>query len=791
MNGQSQTINLEQLSGVVGNLLKIFGYVAGTSGLGAMIIYALGFVVVNTSLLRHGAYDVALLRAETLSAGISFAAFTLFVILAGAVLVHRSANFCAAFLLEKTSKRAGPMTEDEQQITQAVQKPYLFGSFVLTILLGIIILLVAYGILTRFSAGVRWWGRFGWTVVWGFLVALVGGIYMEYLDRGKFWEKLSSAALPEVGKPGLWGIGLLLVALITFGRYAYPNLPRSLGGGNPIYVEFLVDEQARAMLETLGLKVDDNGLTERVEYLATSSERIFIVTQQDDTLSFNPGLVEATKFYDLEYDDSADEHLDTGNWYRAEQQWENAIKEYSAALLLRADLVDALLGRGTAYTEKYLESSGRDTPDTNAYGLAYSDLTEAIRLIDEKKDKTGEALATFQWARLRLIKEVIEKTLQQDEKANALEDLKRAIALDPHFRTEAMLEEVFRKTIEEDSDFRRAISESDMALAEEYARLARETREKGEMAQAADLYEMAASLAKKLGRKGRALAAQSRANKADILEARLDLEGAIGEYTTAVGLDPDQDFYIYRLALLYYENDQFTEANTTCLQGFPLAVEAADNTAGAEIQEDQATIGCRIVLANIYRDRAMWDDATTEYTTAARQAVRLGAPVLAASTYYSWAQLEARRGATEQAIQGLEKAIWLDRSVTLKAENEADFDVLRELAGYQVALSPPTILKFTVNHPSEGKPASISFFLQEPADDFADRVTVLTPILVLADLVPQSGFFQADTFDVSPDGLVYTFPLIDSSIISDLVGALNKLGLAGAEVGPESTGTTE
>jgi hypothetical protein len=50
------------------------------------------------------------------------------------------------------------------------------------------------------------------------------------------------------------------------------------------------------MLEVLGLGVGEGGLTERVAFLNECPDRLFVVTQRRDTLSFDPALVKASRF---------------------------------------------------------------------------------------------------------------------------------------------------------------------------------------------------------------------------------------------------------------------------------------------------------------------------------------------------------------------------------------------------------------------------------------------------------------------------------------------------------------
>ncbi|HDQ70629.1 MAG TPA: hypothetical protein ENN19_00860, partial [Chloroflexi bacterium] len=390
-----QSKDLKQLIGHLGDLLKLLGSAVGASSLGVTLVYTMGFVVVNTSLLRHGAYDISLLRAEFLAAGISYAILTLGMILLGAVAVD--------WLVEHAESLMSRSKQDEEP-APPIKPAHHLTSLLIIFVIGAVLLFVVHQVARLFPAGFQWWQRFGRAVTWGYLVALVGGIYVEYLERQGFWREIGKPAptFPTLINPILLGVGLLMIALVSYGGYAYPYLPKSWGGGSPIYVEFVVEEDARDMLETLGLRVGNDGLTERVEFLTESQERIFVVTQQGDTLSFSPDLIKASKFYDINYYVSAEAHLNRGHWYREQREWSAAIREYNAALLIQANLVEARIGRGMAYAERYIESARTDTPNRQIYLSANSDLTEAIMQTQagEPKNDGQAAWAYYQRARL-------------------------------------------------------------------------------------------------------------------------------------------------------------------------------------------------------------------------------------------------------------------------------------------------------------------------------------------------------------------------------------------------------
>lgn len=739
-NERGQNKDPKQLIKHLSDLLKLLGGAVGASSLGVTIIYAMGFVVANTSLLRHGAYELSLLRTEFLAAGISYSVLTIGMVLLGTMVVG---------WLVKT-----------------------FKVRIIWALAGTVLLLVMSYVVRLFPAGLQWWSGFGRAVIWGYMVALVGGIYVEYLKD--FWRKLAASApeLPEIVKPVLGGVGLLLVALVSYGGYAYPHLPKSWGGGSPIYVEFVIEEEAVGMLETLGLRIGEGGLTERVTFLTESSERIFVVTQRGDTLSFDPSLVKASRFYNVDYYVSAEAHLGRGDWYREQRQWSRAISEYDAALLIQHDLLDAQVGRGMAYSEEYLESTGDDSSDS-LYRSAFDGFTDAIRQAEKKMGAVGQdeetkgkieaalALAHYQRGRLCFHRQ------EYDEAAN---DVKDATECALGFRDMAMLEKAFEERTLDDPDFRYEMyGMSDGELAEAYGALGN-TLKADEPEKAEYAYQMAAQIAR--GAKDlpesrrRERSAHFHNLRAQVLESlpRPRIEKAYEAWKGAKEADPSNWMYHYQFARLSYKRGLSEEAKDECAEVIKRE------------EQDLATIGCRILRGNVNRDEGNEKadpQPSEDYTWAGEKAVDYGHPSYAAAAYYHHARLEAGEGNADEAIQLLEKAVWLDRPLSEEAEVEVDFDVLRESASvdyYQRAIDPPIV----VGIESDDGERTISFLLQEPVDDFFERLTVLMQIFPQADL---DILDSTDQDEPSEGQLLYTFQLGERTTYSanELAGRLRAL----------------
>jgi tetratricopeptide (TPR) repeat protein len=585
------------------------------------------------------------------------------------------------------------------------------------------------------------------------MVALVGGIYVEYLSGREFWRKLAVSApqLPEIANSVLGGFGLLLVALVSYGGYAYPHLPKSWGGGSPIYVEFVVEEEAIDMLETLGLRVGDGGLTERVTFLTESSERIFVVTQRHDTLSFDPSLVKASRFYNVDYYVSAEAHLSRGDGYREQRRWSKAIDEYNAALLIQADLVDARVGRGMAFTEAYLESVKGDSSDL-LRDSARADLSDAITQAKEKLEAVGQgdetrtkleaakALAHYERGRL---------CFHLQEYTEAAEDLGKAIKLDLGFGRMAMHETAFEQKILYDPSFRKVYGMKDGELAEAYAALGNSLKT-DQPENAAYAYDMAAKIAQSAQdlapyrRKKRS--AHFSSLRAQVLESLSRNEDACEAWKQAKEADPGNWMYRYQFALLSYRRGRLQDVRDECA----IVIKREE--------QDLATIGCRILRGNVNRDEQDQEAAPQpreDYTWAAEKAIDYAHTSYAATAYYQYARLETREGNIDEAIRLLERAVWLDRALSEQAERESDFDVLRESASvdhYQRAIHPPIVTGIE----SDDVEGTISLLLQEPVVDFPERLQVLVQVFPQADLVTLDGIGLDEP---SEDQLLYTFHL--------------------------------
>jgi tetratricopeptide (TPR) repeat protein len=529
-----------------------------------------------------------------------------------------------------------------------------------------------------------------------------------------------------------------------------------MGGGSPVFVEFYVQDEAKEMLQTLGLRVGKDGLTERVEFLTASPERIFVVSQREETMSFESNLVKASKFYTVNYYVSADAHFTTGEWYFCEDQWDIAIQEYSKAILIQADMVDAWKGRGVAYLEKYALSP----EDNSLYSNALSDLTKALELLEGDQKDAQFAYVHYERGRLHFLKAVqLKKEGASDESDKELKesynDLREAFDKDPLLIDSALLETAFKDNILESDNnkFRMVLEDPEGGIiVERYASLASTYSNEGRFDEASYAYEMASILAFNILKDDK-LSARYHCMRARILEEQSKNNEALDEWKEAVKLDETKPDYHYGLAKLSYRTGAVDEAHSECQQ------ELIDPFEEEKLEFSHEIADCYIIIGNIARDSEDFDSATQCYEEAAKLSKENGLFTTEASAYFDRARLEARRRNINEALNYLESAVWLDRSYGEKAESEHDFELCREQNRYRQVISPPIILRVM----SSEEDRTITIVIQESVDDFLISLAGLSRILDFPVLVTPEGGGLAQSYSLSEDGLNYKFQLAEDT----------------------------
>jgi len=213
--------------------IKTFGSILSAFVGAASLFYAIGFVIVNIHLSKYGIRDFELARPTYLSAGISFVVFHTVMV----SIVVSSISIMEHIYKSKTKNQP------------------LF--LLMTIILGSIVSTGAFPITIT---ALTFTSNPGTPVN-----VIFGQIYKQYLDYllfigfGTFWLLLITM-MPLTKSPSKHGnrtklfagifVMFFLLTLVFYGVSAYPKLPSALGGGSPVGVKFVINEDVNPDLLT-------------------------------------------------------------------------------------------------------------------------------------------------------------------------------------------------------------------------------------------------------------------------------------------------------------------------------------------------------------------------------------------------------------------------------------------------------------------------------------------------------------------------------------------------------------
>ncbi len=829
-----QGIDLKHLQERLLGLARLLLGTTGTAALGMTILYGLGFIVANVSLARYGVFELSLVREHCLAAGLSFSVFSLLTVLIGWAVIGWLVDRLEALGDWLKLRMSVPQQESGERegcplaphsplhlgsCAQSLRKPRMQSRWTeraravydkackviafrprwaYLAVLAAVLATAAIGSAAIRSAWLRrfpsveltmetplinfdWFKMNAGLFVWAYVFAVVGGICATYLgtrDYGKILRR-GEGAQPDITmliKLVVVIVVLLLSALISYGGWVYPDIPQSLAGGSPVFVEFIVKGEAVSMLETLSMTVGEGRLTERVEYLGQTADKVIVVTQDEDAVSFDAALVEASSFLPVEYSASADRHVDRAKSYRVQGKLKESIAEYDRALLIDSECVEALVGLGAVYTDQYvkaaegldysaletdieglgdlrvtaeghLDNAIKHDPNCEHCGQAYYELARLYAQPDYELARLGDQLAISGW-----------------DASNNLEEARKC---DSEWLKKAMQDPDFDAGIKASERLRGTLSASDVELVQAYEDLgyslyaerqvedALQAREQVEGALHA--YQMAADLAERLLTRGNVRSAENHAHMARIYTATRETGNAIDEYRKATELDESNAMYRHELASLYYAHDDFAGAIEVCNE----VIESGR----VDEYPVRDQIDFYVLRGNAYREVELWTEALSDYFEVADRTLEGDLGASAAKAFYHLALLETRspEGNLELALTDLEKAIWLDRELSTVAQEEPDFDLLRKTreGEFQTALSPPVIERIEVSDT-----LTMTFHLSEPRGDFVRKLMVLTELAGLKSLVTYGaeigewvGVQAYEDFEISEDGLRYDFYL--------------------------------
>jgi len=412
-------------------ILQIIGGLAST----ASVILAMGFVVINLSLLKHGVYEGALLRERYLAAGITFV-----LLLAGAAIFALAAYWVSGRL--------------------PLRRPVLIAIVTIVLLMGAdyLLALAVWGFkgIDAFSRLLLGWMLVGGAMILVFLYAnplpwikkpalLVQG-HLEPLSEGP--AEVTARFRGRAGNVGgLTLLGILFVLLlIVYGLFVHETLPAALGGGLPVVVQFAGEEGDLARLAQMGVPLESPTVTAQLEFIGQTDQRYFVfvrevtweespkggvrVETRRSALAFDKNLVQGVRYFPSEYhlsdEFAAVTHTGRGDEMAVQEFYDSAIDEYNEALRRQPNYHPAYFKRGLAYLGIAL------SPKQDNRALM---ATQAVNDIDRARDlKPGEARYWYHLARAQSPAEMY---------AEAVETLSQAVEREAIYREHARSEPLF------------------------------------------------------------------------------------------------------------------------------------------------------------------------------------------------------------------------------------------------------------------------------------------------------------------------------------------------------------
>jgi tetratricopeptide (TPR) repeat protein len=648
--GEFPSIDIENL---IKHVAAIFGLIAGAVGL----LYGIGFAVVNISLLRYGVYEVTLVRARYISAGVFYLVF--FTLLVGGSLGSLA-------LSERIIQR--PRREPWSQ--SSGREPWL--SLLLSLILIIVICFVLALGVWEFSGLLNFvshlsqyfaqstdfylvWESFKRLLsvqflIWCLLISLFVLLVVRRHQIPGLRNLLPRADTGVEGVPSAAfkaylvvcstiGIPLLLL-LYYFGHSAYATFPAALGGGLPVVVQFsVIDDESTSALEKLGISLETPALTRKVDLIAQTDARYIVlvwdpVLERDVAVSFEKSFVNGIRYYPDEYylsnEYAAGKYTQEGQASINEGRWDTAIEWFEDALHRVPNYPPALIGKGDALLalEKYdgaIECFKKVLEEDKSNTVAQYGLARAYALLGQ----AGNAMD--------FLEKAIEGDKNYQEKAKEEADFE-AIKLDDRF-----IELVFLGKANaaiwygQAGDTQRGDEKWDAAVAE---------------------YTRAISLTIEL--KDKTGEASYRYRRAGVY-LKLDKQGdALDDYQAAAKLEPNNATYHFGLAEAYAAQQNFQDA-------LPYYKTATD------LKPDY--IAAWIAWGDAQRSVNDYENAVKSYT----EAIAIDRNSHAA--YYGRARAEAHLEMSREAVQDLRQAIILYPTYIQMAKSEPDFDKIREETG--------------------------------------------------------------------------------------------------------------
>jgi tetratricopeptide (TPR) repeat protein len=484
--------------------------VLGLSTVAAILLHMLGFVIVNTSLLRYGVYDFSILRVRFIAAGVAYVSWWL--ILAWAAVVFL---WLGRRLWKEAKGRLWRRT--------------LAGAAVLSLAILFAMLYAGWWLVDQPRAR-----SVLPLVVWSYalfvlLLSIPVLIYRVFRHDDARVRALSASSV------------LLVIMLFPYGRLVYDSVPPSLGGGSPVHVQFVIKGEQVGNLEALGIVVSENGaLTQRMRLLTETEDRLVVLTQDQKAVSFDAGAVEGIR-YDAEYHRTAGRYYQDGDAYLKEKQYEKARDVLWQALLLDADHVEAWLSYGVALM--HLEQ--------------YEDAVEAFgEIVPPKRSPEVSLRVEAYYCRART------NQLCGEAPDLVTADLRRALNLDAETCISKVERDQVFVRLTQYEPFMTLIFATRSAAAYRYGHVAKEYYDAKQPEEAEWAYLATIDLATAEG--DGIYAAQCREWLARVYIDLGDLEKAEEQYKLAISDDPRNPVYHYRLAEFWESQGEWEEVVEQC-----------------------------------------------------------------------------------------------------------------------------------------------------------------------------------------------------------------------------------
>jgi tetratricopeptide (TPR) repeat protein len=632
-NSKGQSLQIgELLENISGTAVKIFGFVAGSVGL----LYAIGFTIVNLSLLRHGVYEVGLVRARFISAGVSY--LVLVSLLAGIV-------WTCLYLIDLWSERwKSPEWKSQSWLT-------LLISLIPISLLCLFLAMAVWGFkaiserdITGFNIPFLVW-CLAFSV---FLLFIMGSDRIPKVkDLRTILETNETGVQKSLGERfsaiGVWSIivVLLIVILYFYGQNVYQTFPSALGGGQPIVIQFTGEESSLATLGQVGITQLEPGLTDKVELIAQTENNYIVlvydpVLKTDVAISFDKSFTKGIKYYPDEHYLSSEyrkeKYTSEGMKYIEEKDFETADEWFDKALILDDTYIPALLGKGNAIIES-------PNPDK---AVTYFKL--ALELEND--------LASAHYGLARAY-------TKDKQFGAAIDSLKQAFILDETLLETAKTDKIFYV----DNELIKEIFQGYENAAIWFGQEGDILREAGDLDGSIEKYEKARSLSQAAGDKNSE--ADYRYRLSEVYMLKKNVKDARDQINQAIILAPENTVYLLGLAKVYAVQAEFEKAR----EQYQSVI---------DIKPDD--LAARSGLGEVYLELENYPEAESQY-----RAVIEKDPSYA-SGYYGLARAKAIQGYTAEATFFYRRAVSLYPAYREESENDKFLkSILNEIVNLNTA----------------------------------------------------------------------------------------------------------